>query len=410
MKNYNEFIEGLQEDVEVPQEVWVKFESTLSELPEISTFKSKKKRWYVKAAASAAAILALGTGFCYINPVLAAKIPIIGKIFEQVEDDVTFSGNYRERKEVLTEEKEEAAEPVDTTYTVSDQGVELTASEIYCDGYSVFLTVKMKADAGGLTNIPAHYTSSFAETTAQGIYTEGNWKLQEEGTSEKLVNNNFEGKVLDDSTYIGMMKIDLSTVAIQDGVLELQLSQIGYDDLQELDKDDISASHKIDGSWELSIPFSVDSENAREIPVNQKTENGYGISKVFVSPYQLVVYTDIPYTTLSEEEFTREDFEAMWKEKTEGMEQVPEPPITYEEYLAERDYEYCEVAVFNQDKEALMPQDSNYSKFVFAVKDIDIDQIHIFLANQSGDMPLAKVTDMEAAKEKSVLEAEINIK
>ena len=40
------------------------------------------------AAAVAVAVIGIG-GLGYVNPVLAAKIPLIGKIFEKVEDEVT---------------------------------------------------------------------------------------------------------------------------------------------------------------------------------------------------------------------------------------------------------------------------------------------------------------------------------
>lgn len=56
----------------------------------------------VAAAVSVAIIGTLGLG--YFNPVLAAKIPLIGKIFDKVEDDITYSGDYTDRETVLTNE------------------------------------------------------------------------------------------------------------------------------------------------------------------------------------------------------------------------------------------------------------------------------------------------------------------
>ena len=414
MKKYEDFIEGLQKEVEVPGEVLAKFEDTLINLPEKSTGqehrKGKMKIW-MKAAVSAAAVLALGTGFCLTNPVLAAKIPIIGKIFERVEEDVTFSGDYKEKADILTTEQDNTSEPGDTSYTVKDQGVEFTASEIYCDGYSIFLTAKIQVEAGGLNNIPAHYTNRFAgedEKTAQTIYTDGEWNVQNENKSERLWDNNFEGKVLDDHTYIGMMKIDLEDLTKKNGIIDLQLSFLGYDDLNELDSDDISASHKIEGNWEFSLPYTVDFEDAGEITVNKKSEEGYGISKIFVSPYQLVVYTDIPYTTLSEEEFSREEFENVMGEKNKEIEAAGERPVTYEEFLNEKRYEYYDLCIFNQDGQTLTPQWTDAEKSVFAVKGLDISKLYIFMGNDL--LELEKETDMNAAKEKAVLEAEIEVR
>ena len=108
------------------------------------------------AAAAAAAIIGIG-GLGYFNPVLAAKIPLIGKIFEKVEDNAIYSGDYTDKKTVLT--NEDHAGNLDTSdYTVSDQGITLTASEAYCDGYSIFLTVNIASEDADFTHIPQHYT------------------------------------------------------------------------------------------------------------------------------------------------------------------------------------------------------------------------------------------------------------
>jgi len=60
MKSYEEFISGLQEDIEVPEKVWARFEMTLDNLPD----KRKKKhfRWPVPVAAAVAAALTLSFG------------------------------------------------------------------------------------------------------------------------------------------------------------------------------------------------------------------------------------------------------------------------------------------------------------------------------------------------------------
>ena len=56
-----------------------------------------------KAVAAAAAICIIGIGALgYFNPVLAAKIPLIGGIFEQIEDDIRYSGDYANRASILT--------------------------------------------------------------------------------------------------------------------------------------------------------------------------------------------------------------------------------------------------------------------------------------------------------------------
>lgn len=408
MKHYDEFIRGLQKDVEVPEGVWEKFHDTLTELPDIPHTGKRHTRHWMAAVASAAVILGIGTGFCYANPVaakeIASKIPVIGNLFEQVEEDVTFSGDYSEKSEILTHEN---TEQQDGSYTAESQGVKITASEIYCDGYSIFMTAKIQAEIGKMMNIPSTYSGSKADSVHQTIYTRGNWSVKDQTKSTWLENNNFEGQVVDDHTFIGMMKIDIDVLDRQNGVLELQLNQIGYDDVTEMDSEDISASHKVEGEWKLSVPFNVDTETAREIPVGQKTDDGYGIDKIFISPYQVVVYSEVPHMTMADvDDSTKEEFEKMWGDKMSGT----EPPYTYEEYMAQRYYPYIEVAVFNQDGAALEARESDFRKSVFAVKNLDIKKLHIFFSNDEANMfSLVKAQSIDEAREISVLEVEVNI-
>ena len=122
--------------------------------------KMKKFGKIGKYAAAVVAAVVIGTcGLGYLNPVLAAKIPLIGKIFEKVEDDAAYSGDYADKKTVLT--NEDSVGNLDTSdYTVSDKGITLTASETYCDGYSIFLTVNIESEDADFTHIPKHYTGN----------------------------------------------------------------------------------------------------------------------------------------------------------------------------------------------------------------------------------------------------------
>lgn len=93
------------------------------------------------AVAVAAVVIEIG-GLGYFNPVLAAKIPLIGKIFEKVGDDIVYFGDYTDKETVLTSETH--AGNLDTLdYSVSDKEITLTASEVYCNGYSLFLIILM---------------------------------------------------------------------------------------------------------------------------------------------------------------------------------------------------------------------------------------------------------------------------
>ncbi|MDE7017105.1 MAG: DUF4179 domain-containing protein, partial [Lachnospiraceae bacterium] len=193
------------------------------------------------AAAVAAVVIGIG-GVGYLNPVLAAKIPLIGKIFEEVEDDATYSGDYMDKKTVLT--NEDHAGKLDTSdYTISDKGITLTASEVYCDGYSIFLTVNIEAEEADFTHIPGHYTGTDIadERIAAGFYIGGTWSV--DGSSPEWLDNTFDGEVIDSHTFAGMLKIDLAQKHTGSGELNLNVDGLGYDDDRMLDGEEIAASH-----------------------------------------------------------------------------------------------------------------------------------------------------------------------
>ena len=243
------------------------------------------------AAAVAAAMIGVG-GLGYFNPVLAAKIPVIGKIFEKVEDRVTYSGDYADKGTVLT--NEDQAGNLDTSdYSVSDKGITLTASEIYCDGYSVFLTVNIEAEDADFTHIPKHYTGvNVADNrTAAGFYIGGTWSV--DGNSSEQLQNTFEGEVIDSHTFAGMLKMNLDEKASGSGELRLNVNGLGYDDDRMLDSEEISASHWTDGSWSMVLPFEVNETGVKTIEVGEKNGD-IELNDVVVSPYQVIVHTTTP--------------------------------------------------------------------------------------------------------------------
>ena len=96
MKEHQEQWEILR-DVRVPEQVHQRLETTLSTLPD----PMRKKHFWARWVASVAAVLALGFGVLAANPAIAANIPIIGRLFGQVEKNVSFPGDYDTRAQAL---------------------------------------------------------------------------------------------------------------------------------------------------------------------------------------------------------------------------------------------------------------------------------------------------------------------
>ena len=316
------------------------------------------------AAAVAAAVLGVG-GLGYFNPVLAAKIPLIGKIFEKVEEDATYSGDFSDKKTVLT--KEDAAGNLDTSdYTVSDKGITLTASEAYCDGYSIFLTVNIESEDADFTHIPRHYTGMNIadDKTAAGFYIDGKWRV--DGRSDEWLENTFDGEVIDSHTFAGMLKINLAKKHAGSGELSLTVNGLGYDDDTMIGGEEISASHWTEGSWNITIPFEVNETDVKTIEVGEKKGN-ITLEDVVVSPYQVIVH-------------------AGWS------------------------YEPCSTICFNQDGEMLHPDMEMAGRAVFAVQGKEIKTLYVYIFDNLDDWSLMEQEGMNSsAAEKAVISEEIHV-
>lgn len=159
--NEKKFQEKLQKDTEIPAIVRERANQAYH-LIENNTAVQKKKqndknalRWMKtggKIAAGTAAVLAAGILFCAANPVMAKNIPVVGGLFETLQDHVSFFGNFSDHATTLEDtEKSIGATTADgnsdqtmgntasddtnadTTYTKTSDGLTITCSEIFAN-------------------------------------------------------------------------------------------------------------------------------------------------------------------------------------------------------------------------------------------------------------------------------------
>ena len=349
------------------------------------------------AAAVAAVVIGIG-GLGYFNPVLAAKIPLIGKIFEKVEDDATYSGDYTDKATVLT--NEDSAGNLDTSdYSVSDKGITLTASEVYCDGYSIFLTVNIEAEDADFTHIPEHYTGKDAagNRTAAGFYIDGTWSVN--GSSSEWLTNTFEGEVIDSHTFAGMLKVNLAEKTTGSGELNLTVNGLGYDDDRMLDAEEITASHWTDGNWNIVLPFEVNETDIKTIEVGE-TSGNITLEDVVVSPYQVIVHATTPG---QQRELTDDRREKLLSE---------DPDMTDAEMfeLLGWSYEPCQTIVFNQDGEMLYSDVEMAGWAGFAVQGKEIKTLYVFIFDNLDDWTQMEQEGMNSsAAGRAIISKEIHV-
>ncbi len=360
--------------------------------------KKFEKTGKIAAAAAAAAVIGtLGLG-CF-NPVLAAKIPLIGKIFEKVEDDATYSGDYTDKKTVLT--NEDSAGNLDTSnYSVSDKGITLTASETYCDGYSIFLTVNIESEDADFTHIPKHYTGMNVADgrTAAGFYINGTWNV--DGSSPEWLENTFDGEVIDSHTFAGMLKINLPQKHTGSGELNLTVNGLGYDDDRMSGGEEISASHWTEGSWNIAVPFEVNGTDVKTIEVGE-TKGNITLEDVVVSPYQVIVHAKTPG---AQRELTDDRREKLLSK---------DPDMTDAEMfeLLGWSYEPCQTICFNQDGEMLYADMEMAGRAGFAVQGKEIKTLYVFIFDNLDDWSLMEQEGMNSSvADRAVISKEIQVK
>lgn len=214
-------------------------------LPEKTTGSSRKKsagapkphkkfRTVYKAALGMTAAAAVFSTVCITNPAFAENIPLVGNVFKQLGNSLGFYGDYSKYVKQLTESAEGAqsadadgsqegssnsqnvqVEDQNTTenhnadktkddqsYSKTVDGTTVTLSEVYCNELAMYLSMTI------------HTEDKFPDTfiTSDG---KPNIKLSEDSTvkydymdgKSNLFNAYLDGKMLDDNTYAGVLRI-----------------------------------------------------------------------------------------------------------------------------------------------------------------------------------------------------------
>lgn len=270
MKRFGDFISGLNRDVIIPKEVDRRFDETLQEL--VPESRGIHFPWG-KMVAAAAAIAIIFGAVTASNPALASYLPFVGNIFQEVETDVLYSGDYSKNNVVTTSSDETAI------YSAKDKGIRFTFSQVYSDGFSIYATVKMESKKYDLSKVAlvSDGRKVINLATAYGVNCDaGPYDY------DILLDGKNQGK----DAFIGMMKFDKANDSVEKGIVNIAIKNI----FAELDA---GGDLYVEGDWNFKIPYDTDQERSREIAVGKKITDRLTLEKIFVSPYQLVVFSDI---------------------------------------------------------------------------------------------------------------------
>ena len=208
------------------------------------TVKSHKKfKTVYKTALGLTAAAAVFSAVCITNPAFAENIPLVGNVFKQLGNSLGFYGDYSKYAKQLTASAEDTlsadadgsqesssnsqnaqSEDQNTTennnadktkdnesYSKTVDGTTVTLSEVYCNEMALYLSMTI------------HTEDKFPDTF---IRSDGkpNIKLSENSTvkydymdgKSNLFNAYLDGKMLDDNTYAGVLRIPVEDMTVDE--------------------------------------------------------------------------------------------------------------------------------------------------------------------------------------------------
>ena len=234
--NEKDFQKKLQEETEIPVIVHERVNQAYR-LIENNTAVQKRApkepyHWMKlggRIAGGMAAVLAVGFIFCAVNPVMAKNLPVVGGLFEMLQDNVSFFGDFSEHATMLeavdtTEAEGTVADPEsdiegnspedteagqdmtkkDTAYTKTADNLTITCSEVYANSQAVYITMQFKSDN------PFPKTETLAESGTPVIDLDMTGGVDFDSEASRVIDGHVDGQFLDDNTYACIFRYDLA--------------------------------------------------------------------------------------------------------------------------------------------------------------------------------------------------------
>ncbi|MCM1159217.1 MAG: DUF4179 domain-containing protein [Bacteroidales bacterium] len=296
--------------------------------------KRNLKLWAFRGGAVAAAFVC-GIVFCISNPSFAANLPLIGHIFEKMQDDFPYAGDYSGIGEKLADEPASGEEGAEETtgweeasgYVQTVDGVTITLSEMYCNSQALYVTVQIQSEE----KFPEIDSLNFEESTGEFSF------LVEEAAGKSgfragkaYLTPTLDGAFIDENTYAGLLRFDLNEVTgynasaleipetysvklrlnrLVGGLVDVEAPDFGLTeeemeamsdeewkawmlkwDAEHPDYDDHLVATYC-GSWIFDLDVTMDKSDMQVVEINEKNEQGIGFKRVVKDRFEITMYT-----------------------------------------------------------------------------------------------------------------------
>lgn len=275
----------------------------------------------LKLAAMAAGIMIVILGGIGVaNPALAVDIPVIGRIFAYLEEKVSYPGDYSENTMTVGEWSQEngagtegAAEndqEKGNEYVQSKNGITVAVTEFSRDNDKLYLALRITNEEG----FPEDFVeeASFGQldhlqcNTSAVVHKDGQDDVRYSEGDGNIPLYNIEGEFQDQNTFVGIAMVEFGDLTGSVGIdftfhtfygllpttHEVEGHVAGEAETVMIPEHDRKV---YEGPW--SFYFALDGEGAgqrEEMFVDQKNEDGFGISKVVRSAYEITAEPVLP--------------------------------------------------------------------------------------------------------------------
>ncbi|MBO6284006.1 MAG: DUF4179 domain-containing protein [Pseudobutyrivibrio sp.] len=319
-------------DAEIPTIVQEKVDLAFTQIyeEEERTMKKRSFRLIKTIVATAAALgVVVFSGVCITNPTFAEEVPVVGNVFSSLGHKLGFGGDYEKyAKPIASDSLNEA---VALTQTVD--GNTVTLQDIYCDEKAMYISMIVESKD------PFPISQMYPDLDNKDMYMfylfDSKLKYSFETEDSSLNNNSLEylnGEFIDDNTFQGVVKVDLSyvlnyyskdvlesneystdadtpvshydlpdsfTVDLELNSIETDINNPAASELTVEEREALGSKNEyenwwIDGPWHFNFEVNVDRQNTSTQSID--VEGVSGLSKITVSktPFELELDYDDP--------------------------------------------------------------------------------------------------------------------
>lgn len=262
--------------------------------------KRQRRKKFITTTTGIAAAVAVFSLFCVSNPALAAKIPLIGHIFERVESTVSYKGDFSSTAQVLVTEgtddtladteinetgaekekqdgvQEQVAE--ESKYVKTSNGLTVTVSEVYYSTKALYLAMSVKNEE--------EFPQDFMKTKNMDGYILDYDMLALNGTASFSFSDMdvgpelyIEGQFIDNHTFAGIYRVPLDQFSYYPTDEEIAATGLDINDYWKDDMSTDEAAAKVD-EYNLKLKEKFP-DIGKPIPIPDNFTYSLNITSIF---------------------------------------------------------------------------------------------------------------------------------